>query len=51
VFLQNPGEKPQRIFEDLQESLNICKDLQKIFEELQLPQVGVKILKETVRIL
>ena len=30
-LLSCPGEKPQRIFEDLQGSLKIVKDLQKIF--------------------
>ena len=62
--IAHPGEKPQRIFEDLQGSLKICKDLQKIFEDedlsrilkgslkdLHLAKVGVKILKEAVRIL
>ena len=35
----NPGEKPQRIFEDLQGSLKICKDLQKIFEDKDLSRI------------
>ena len=34
-----PGEKPQRIFEDLQGSLNIVRDLQKIFEDEDLSRI------------
>ena len=53
-------EKPQRIFENLQGSLKICKDLQKTIEDkdlqktsedLHLVKVGVKILMGAVRIL
>ena len=37
-----PGEKPQRIFEDHQGCLKICKDLKKIFddEDLWRPSLG-----------
>ena len=34
-----PGEKPQRILEDLQGSLKILKDLQKIFEDEDLSRI------------
>ena len=52
IIVHTPGEKPQRIFENLQGSLKICKDLQKIIEDedlqktsedLHLVKVGVKI--------
>ena len=60
IIVHIPGEKPQRIFENLQGSLKICKDLQKTFEDedlqkisedLHLVKVGVKILMGAVRIL
>ena len=35
----DPGEKPQRILEDLQGSLKILKDLQKIFEDEDLSRI------------
>ena len=41
-----PGEKPQRIFEDLQGSLKICKDLQKIFEDEDLSRILKGSLKD-----
>ena len=41
-----PGEKPQRIFEDLQGSLKICKDLQKIFENEDLSRILKGSLKD-----
>ena len=60
IIVHIPGEKTQRIFENLQGSLKICKDQQKTFEDenlrkisedLHLAKVGVKILMEEVRIL
>ena len=60
IIVHTPGEKPQRIFENLQGFLKICKDLQKTFEDedlqkisedLHLVKVGVKILMRAVRIL
>ena len=60
IIVHTPGEKPQRIFENLQGSMKICKDpqktfededLQKISEDLDLVRVGVKILMGAVRIL
>ena len=60
IIVHIPGEKPQRIFENLQGFLKICKDLQKTFEDkdlqkisedLHLVKVGVKILMRAVRIL
>ena len=44
-----PGEKPQRIFEDLQGSLKICKDLQKIFEDEDLSRILKGSLKDLWR--
>ena len=41
-----PGEKPQRIFKDLQGSLKICKDLQKIFENEDLSRILKGSLKD-----
>ena len=41
-----PGEKPQRIFEDLQGSLKTCKDLQKIFEDEDLSRILKGSLKD-----
>ena len=41
-----PGEKLQRIFEDLQGSLKICKDLQKIFEDEDLSKILKGSLKD-----
>jgi len=41
-----PGEKPQRIFEDLQGSLTMCKDLQKIFEDEDLSRILKGSLKD-----
>ena len=51
IFYKNPrqsspGEKPQRIFEDLQGSLKICKDLQKIFEDEDLSRILKGSLKD-----
>ena len=47
--LISPGEKPQRIFEDLQGSLKICKDLQKIFEDEDLSRILKGSLKDLWR--
>ena len=49
AFATIPGEKPQRIFEDLQGSLKTCKDLQKIFEDEDLSRILKGSLKDLSR--